>query len=283
MMSEQDEIRLSELADGELKDDQAAEVLLGVLDDAASREKLKVLLRLRQSLARWRQGQPARPVVLVGRAAQGSRWRRVQRWGGMAAAACVGGLLVLVGFWASGNRMNGTGPAPAGPDLVAATASVTPEQMRQVAKVFALHESVAGPLAWYAAGDQNISVASAEGAVGEHNPVAVLLTLGPATAGGVARTYVIVCRERQPATIDLPGDAAGASGIRVILDPRATNGQVDMQYAIAVDGSRRNGSPAILSGQRHVGLTGTSLGQLALGDNLLNVEASAWPLKERSN
>jgi len=285
MMSEQDEIRLSQLADGELDGDQAADVLLGVLDDAPSRERLKALLRMRRSLAPWRQRQPSRPVVLVHHEAHGVRWRRAGRWAGLAAAACVGGLLVLAGVWTARTRPSAAEQKAElqGPAGATVAASVTPEQMRQVAKVFALHESVAGPLAWYAADDQSIRVASAVGSQGQHAPVAGLLTLGPTVTGGVARTYIIVCRERQPATIELPGATAESPGIRVILDPRATNGKVDMQYAIAVDASQRQGAPAILSGQRHVGLTGTPLGQLALGDHLLNVEAAAWSLKEQTN
>ena len=41
-----------------------------------------------------------------------------------------------------------------------------------------------------------------------------------------------------------------------------------------------SGSLASLSGERSVGLTETALGQLAMGDRLVNVEASAWPMRQ---
>ena len=43
MMNENDEILMSQLADGELPSDQANELLLDVLDEPSGREKLKGL------------------------------------------------------------------------------------------------------------------------------------------------------------------------------------------------------------------------------------------------
>ena len=159
-------------------------------------------------------------------------------------------------------------------------ASVTPEQMRQVAKVFALHESVAGPLAWYAADDQNIRLASARDEQIGHAPIAVLLKLDPARSGAAARTLVIVCRDQQPAVIELPSGSPDLRGVRVYLAPRTVNGKIEMEYAVAVDGDSRGGFLASLSGRCRVGLTETPLGQLAMGDQVLNIEAAAWPMQE---
>jgi len=163
--------------------------------------------------------------------------------------------------------------------------------MRQVAMVFALHESVAGPLAWYAADDETIRLASAGGTEAAQTPIAVLLKLGLAGpdaarstgSGQAARTLVIVCREDRPTVIELPAESPGQAGLRVYLTPRTVNGKVEMQYAIAVDGGEHRVAAASLSGRRRVGLTEISLGQLALGEKVLNVEASAWPMPQERN
>ena len=161
-----------------------------------------------------------------------------------------------------------------------AAVRVTPEQMQQVAKVFALHESVAGPLAWYAADDQNIRLASARGAATGQSPIAVLLRLESDVPGSVARTLVIVCREDAPAVIELPADEAG---LRVYLAPKIANGKIEMHYAIAAEGDSRQGVFASLTGRRRLGLAEASLGQLAMGDRILNVGAAAWALPQEKN
>lgn len=291
MNSEHDEILMSMLADGELPSDQTNDLLLDVLDDAAGREKLKELLRLRQATAGWRASQSPRPVMVVtGRPEPLRPRRRAWRMGSLALAACLGGLLVLVGVGAA--RWLGSRQVPGN-----AGAVVTSEQMAQVSQAFALHESVAGPLAWYAADDQNIRLASARGAEAGRQPIAVLLKLeraaGMASPGEPrpgARTLVIVCRSDEPAVIELPAESADRPGLRVYLAPKASEGKVQMQYAIAADGlagSRQNGdSPqpvlASLTGQRRLGLTETPLGQLAMGDSVLNVEAAAWTLPKEA-
>jgi hypothetical protein len=168
-------------------------------------------------------------------------------------------------------------------DASRAAVRVTPEQMQQVAMVFALHESVAGPLAWYAADDQNIRLASAGETEAGQTPIAVLLKLGPAGSDAAARTLVIVCREDRRAVIELPAESPGRAGLRMYLTPRTVNGTVEMQYAIAVDGDGHQPAVASLAGQRRIGLAETPLGQLAWGDRLLNVEAAAWPLRQERN
>lgn len=103
MTNEEHGIRLSQLADGEMSGDEANELLLDVLDDPAAREELKQMLRLRRSTAAWRRRRPPRPVmVLADRPAPRVRGRAAWRLGGLAVAACVGGLLVLAGVWAAG-------------------------------------------------------------------------------------------------------------------------------------------------------------------------------------
>ncbi len=281
-MNNENEILMSQLADGELPSDQANELLLGVLDNSNEREKLKNMLRLRQATADWRTHQPTKPIlVMADRPRSFQRNRVVWRMGGLAAAACIGGLLVLTGLWAAGWVLSPVRPAhpwqisPA-PDSPTTLARVSPEQMRQVAQAFELHESVAGPLAWYAADDQNIRLASAQGAQ-SGRPIAVLLRLE--TDASPARTLVIVCREDSPAVIELPSETPSQTGLRVYLAPKTTNGKVQMHYTIAADGDSRDPVLASLTGQRHLGLAETSLGQLAMDDRILNIEAAAWPLR----
>jgi hypothetical protein len=329
MMNENDEILMSQLADGELPSDQANELLLDVLDEPSEREKLKGLLRLRQATAGWRTSQPTQPVVIVAERPRTFRRNRLAwRMGSLAVAACVGGLLVLTGVWAAGWMGRAAGPGQQGqiaqgPGAALAAIQVTPEQMRQVAKVFALHESVAGPLAWYAADDQNIRLASARPAEAGRPLIAVLLRLESTSGTGIpvrgpsglplssspdhgrdgrgthgqdahataARTIVIVCREDAPAVIELPAEMAGQAGLRVYLAPRSVDGKVDMRYAIAMDGQSRQApfdtlraAPiASISGQRSLGTAEAPLGQLVMGDRLMNVEAAAWPMRQEGN
>jgi len=97
------------------------------------------------------------------------------------------------------------------------------------------------------------------------------------------RTLVIVCREQQPASIELPAESPGRGGLRVYLTPRTVNDKVEMKYAIAVDGDPRQAVQPSITGQRRIGLDETPLGQLALDDKLINVEAAAWPMRPERN
>ncbi len=285
MMNENDEILFSQLADGELPSDEANDLLLNVLDVPAQREKLKALLRLRQATAGWRAKQPQRPVMIVSERPRTPHNTRGWRASGLAVAACLGGMLALAGIWAGGwlgkpaHPVNPWQVAP-GPDAAPGAAQVSPEQMQQVANIFALHESVAGPLAWYAADDQNIRLASARGTDVSQAPIGVLLKLGSTTPGVAARTLVIVCRNDQPAVIELPPETGGQAGLRVYLTPRTVNGKVDVQYAIALEGLSQQAPLASLSGQRRLGLLEMPLGQLATGERVLNIEAAAWTMRQ---
>lgn len=280
MNAEQQDIFFSQLTDGELPSDEVNALLLETLDDPAGRQRLRAMLELRQATRAWRQAAPAAPVIVAQGPLRVHR-RRAWRLGGLAAAAMIGGLLVLAGFWAGGFNRN-SGGSPSSPVAVAPSASVSPEQMRQVASVFALHESVAGPLAWYAADDQTIKLASIGGVEASNKPVAVLLRLVPTGPGGTPKTYVFVCREKEGANIELPAEGGGGS-LRVYLAPHSVNGKVNVQYVIALGDADPGQEGASLAGRRPVGLTQTSLGQLALGDRLLNVQACAWPMTEERN
>lgn len=290
MSNEQNEMLMSLMVDGELPSDQVNNLLLDVLDDAAEREKLKDLLGLRQATAKWRTVQPVRPVMIVSDRPRSVRPGRRLAWraGGMAVAACIGGFLVLAGVWASGwvrgpDRLANpwqNAPGSGAPQAVAAR--VTPEQQQQIAEVFALHESVAGPLAWYASDDQNVRLASARTTEAGRTPIGVLLRLNATSNGSGGRTLVIVCRNDEPAVIELPAESADRPGLRVYLAPKVDGGRVQMHYAIAADGNAGQPLLASLTGQRRLGLTETPLGQLAMGDSVLHVEAAAWTLPKEA-
>jgi len=289
MSDERNDILLSQFVDGELPSDRANELLLSVLDVPAERERLNDMLRLRQVTVGWRTRQPPQPALVVAERLRAfRRGRSARRLSGLAVAACIGGLLVLSGIWAAGwlgrTVQPGDSQQIVDPHITPpAVAHVSIEQMRQVAKVFALHESVAGPLAWYAADDQNIRLASAKRAEVSQAPIGVLLTLQSATADTAARTLVIVCRNDQPAIIEIPTESSGRAGLRVYLTPRTINGKVDVQYAIAVGGESQQPPLASLSGRRRLGLSETPLGQLAMGDRVLNIGAAAWPIRGEHN
>lgn len=311
------ELLLSQLVDGELPADQAARLLADVLDDAAARESLGAMLRLRLALDPWRRQGPApaievaavevpavetpaieTPAVAV-RPAAGPARTETRHWrglAGLAAAAALGGLLVAGGFYL-GARLGegqGAGPVAGQPQEPAAAPrsmtpedarpqfAVTPAQRREIARVFALHESVAGPLSWYAADDSSIELGAADKQEASRRPIAVVLRLVPAASCGQGgpKTYVIVCRSDDTAAIELPKPAEGRA-LRVRLHSTLAGGDVNLQYAIAADGPGAGpDQDAVLAGRRRIGLAQTPLGQLALGNCLVSVDASAWAMGE---
>ena len=280
-ISEERELVLSQLADGELPADQASEVLLEVLGDEEAQERLKAMIRLRQSLAPWRRQEPRRPVVAAHRVGGGPRSRR--RLASLAAAAVLGGILVGGGVYVGG-RLGGERPEDSTvrprPDQLPVMI-VTPEQRHEIARAFALHESVAGPLSWYAADDLNIQMTEASKEETLQQPIAIVLRLAPAQTGkgGEGKTYVIVCRNGDAAAIELPQPAA-AGTVHLRLLSTAADGGVQLRYVIAADGTGRRPDEAALTGRRQVGLSQTPLGQLALNDRLVNVDASAWVIRD---
>ena len=280
MTNENDENLYSQLADGELPSDQLNELLLGVLDDSDRRESLRGMLQLRQSLRPWRDQQPplvlaapppASPAVSV--AHQGLWWSL-----SLAAAALLGGVLVGLGFW-----MGGRGNQIADnrkPDRAAPAVLISTEQMRDIAHAFALHESVAGPLNWYAADETNIEVAPVGHREPVGKPIAVLLRLSADKTRIPAKTYVIVCRQNGAATIELPGSQL-AGKVRLRLVPTTRDDKVELQYALTASGPKNDlRMDAALAGVRSIGRGQTTLGQLAFDGRIVKVDASAWIIKE---
>jgi hypothetical protein len=273
-----DQVLLSQLADGELDSEQVNDVLLQVLDDEAAREQLKRHLGLRKSLGPWRGQRPARPLIVKGVVDPLHHRLWFSRLGGLAAAAMVGGVLVGAGFLLA--TLGGRGQPGADES---GTVAVTAQERADLAAAFRLHESVAGPLAAYAADEDSVQLVSAEGPQLGGQPVGIMLRLGPADQPQRARTYTIACRADHAATMKLPG-TAWSDTVRLHLVPRvAGGGRLDLQYAIAVgDPADTSGRSAALAGRRSVGLKPAPLGQMAIGDRNINVDAAAWVMPNRA-
>ena len=267
----------SRLTDGELTSGELNEALLGALDDPAARDELKLHLQLRQANAAWREGicgveAEVSPVVKM---PDFNDHRR--HWIRYSAAACIVGALVFAGV------MGGRWTAPANPNggehatyVAPAVRVVTPEEQRNLTEAFALHESVAGPLAWYASDENEILVAPAEENVALGEPVAVAMSFtGPA---GKTRRVTMVCRAGRLTTIQLPAHGE-TPAMKLVLSPKAVNGHTQLRYAIAVD-SPSNGQPlAVVTGQQDLRTTEIAMGQLAFDDTYLNIRATAWAVR----
>jgi hypothetical protein len=287
---------LSQLVDQELPADAACQLLLDVLDDAEARQRLQAMLQLRHMFGSWRQQEPRGAIVAMppqpqAGTASPALWRPMS----LAAAALLGGVLVAAGFLLGGRHLDkrpvaSTAEPSAAPASRSPEASgeepqpvmvVTPEQRREIARAFALHESVAGPLSWYASDDATIQIAPAGKMDEKQPPIAVVLRLRPAAAckGNQTKTYVIVCRNNDPAAIELPQTEL-ARNVSFRLLPTAADSKVNLQYAISTDGADRGANAAALVGHRNVGLGQTSLGQLALDDCLVNIDASSWVIRD---
>ena len=176
------------------------------------------MLQLRQTLNAWRQQEPPAAIVAFPPAYPTARishwcWRMTT----LAVAAMLGGILVAGGFyWADGsadsrpvNRLpEGHGPATGQADghsheNYPPVIVVTPDERREIARAFALHESVAGPLSWYVADDSTIQVAPAQKGEKPQQPIAVVLRSPvQSSKSKESKTYVIVCRRttRQPSS-----------------------------------------------------------------------------------
>lgn len=294
--SEERQVLLSRLVDNELPDHQAVEVLMAALEDAELREELKAMLKLRQAMQAWRCQEPPRAIVAVPTVPPAESvfhggWRPMT----LAAAALLGAVLVTCGFYLGGwLKADGVATASKQPSVDVKMQSrkasdqqrpiviVTPEERSEIARAFALHESVAGPLSWYAADETTIQVAPIHQGEKLEQPIAVVLRLAAAEGcqSNENKTYVIVCRNNDPAVIELPQlTAVGPAHLRLLST--VAGGEVKLQYLLAADGlSSDPDQRAALVGSRQVGLGQTPLGQLALNDCLVNVDASAWVVGE---
>ena len=89
------------------------------------------MVACRRGTSGWRTAEPSRPVVIVAEPSGASRHSRsAWRVSSLAAAACVGGLIVLAGVWTAG--WLGRQDKPVNRPHVAVADRVTPEQMRNL-------------------------------------------------------------------------------------------------------------------------------------------------------
>ncbi len=280
-----DEI-LSQLADGELAHDETVATLLGVLDNAESRDRLRRHLQLRRMTAAWRSQKPAGELALPGpsaastplkSSAEGRAHGQRQHGLNLLTATLAGGLLVALGVWMG--KSSPVAIVPFNSDPGTQPLAMNASQRQQIAQVFAFHESVAGPLKCYATDDKAVEVAPADFETQSARPLAVVLRL---TADGSPRSagheYVIVCRQGVPVAIPLPhGDSSAPQG-RLYMSPVVDREGVGLSYSLTMEDASGKSAGAAISGRRNVGNDLRSLGEVALGDQLVHVEASAWPL-----
>ncbi|MBS0261230.1 MAG: hypothetical protein JSS02_04680 [Planctomycetes bacterium] len=281
-----DDLVLSQLADGELPPDETSQSLLAVLSDDAARDRLKQHLQLRQLTAAWRTQQPSRNLQPASVAASptpapslAESRQETARWHGSSVlvASLVGGFLVTLGFWCGKSSFV---PPSSLPDSASARPSVvSPLQRQQISQVFAFYESVAGPLKCLASDDQAIEMAPADGETESARPLAIVLRLTSVESpSSPVHEFVIVCRQGVPVAIPLPhGDAKFPNG-RLYLSPVFDHGEVGLSYSLAIEDAGGKSPTAVIAGRRQVGDDPRSLGELAMGDRLMRVEASAWPL-----
>ena len=284
-MTEPRDEQFSQLVDGELTSDETNALLEQTLDDADARASLKEMLALRRMTLGWRTREPSMPVVISRPPTRPEH--RFGGWAGLAAAACLGGLLVLGGAWIGGRLFDGTEVASAVERAADGAAPpsqrVTPQKMREVEQVFALHESVAGPLAWYAADAETIRMASADSTQAQRTALAVKLDLHSSGSPESMRSLVVVARDGEPAAIDLPAERPGQRALRLYLMPRDDAGSVRVRFALAVRAESGESFDASLTGERSLNLTRRVLGHLALGESLIRVEAAGWRIVREPN
>jgi hypothetical protein len=281
-----DDVVLSQLADGELSPDETSQTLLAVLNDDEARDRLKQHLQLRQLTAAWRTQQPSRNLVPASVAAAptplpspGESRHGTSRLHGssMLVATLVGGFLVTLGFWCG--KSSSVPPDSMALKTEVRPSAVSPLQRQQISQVFAFHESGAGPLNCLATDDQAIEMAPANAETQSARPLVVVLRLtaadSPSSSG---HEYVIVCRQGVPVAIALPhGDVRFPNG-RLYLSPVVDRNGVGLSYSLAIEDASGKSPIAVIAGRRQVGDVPRSLGELAMGDRLMRVEASAWPL-----
>jgi hypothetical protein len=273
-----DDLRLSELVDGELDRDEANAVLLDTLDDAVARERLKGLLRLRHVLAPWRRQEPRCVQVPISMGSASARSRARGQAAGYAIAAAIGGLLVMGGFMLARSpdreksRPTATTAGWVQPDL-------SPETVHQVARVFAFHESVGGPLKWYASDDREVQLASFDGARSLGEPVVVFFDFAGDDASKAGRRYVVVCRAGQQAAVTFPAGPGDLPAVRLQMLPSMHGGNINLRYVVDLRAAGTGEEQWVsLAGQNDFGRKPLQLGTVVLHDRRFTVAASAGQL-----
>ncbi len=291
-MNELELTQLSQLCDGELDNTAMVGVLLNVLDSPEAKERpqtesqrtLRDLLRLRQTTAAWRNREPTKtilptsPMITLDKSSR--PMTNVAVW--VATAACAVCLL-LMGV-VVGQYLNVGTAAPEvlitedAPELNVSSQVVRAERRRQLAEVFAFHESVVGPLSWYAAAENAEDLAMASGDP-QSAPVGLVLRFTTQGQQPESQEYTIVCRDRSSASIKLPGSGPGEEPVLVRLTPITERGEIALQYCVVLPGAPGIADAMGLSGRRSLGANLDELGEFAFDAKSIRVEASAWLLE----
>lgn len=156
---------------------------------------------------------------------------------------------------------------------------LSPETVHQMAQVFAFHESVGGPLKWYASDDQMVQLASFDGTSSLSEPIVVFLDLVGDDASKTGRRYMVVCRAGQQASVDFPAGPGEMPALRLQMLPSLHGGVIDLRYVVDLrtsdDGEKRWVS---LAGQNALGFKPVQLGVVSLHDRQFTVAAGSGRL-----
>ena len=184
----------------------------------------------------------------------------------------------MAGFWMADRPDRRSAPVA---EAKTSDGPVVPSHLiHETVRAFALHESVAGPLAWYAANEESIRISPASSRHLESTRIVAVLRFRPADQSDPGRQYVIVCREGQPADVRLPDDRSPLK-TRVWLRPVLSDGRLKLGYAVTIgEEGAASGLPSVLTGQCSLGQQLKSLGELVVNDDPTRVEAGAWIVAE---
>lgn len=277
MIDENQDLRLSELVDGELTTDDVNLTLLEVLPDKAARDRLLRMLRLRMALAPWRmQSAETADLPSVPRFSPPVSGR-----GRIAVAA----ILVLCAsawvFLKTADRNPSTPSDGSSRGEWVGAWSISPEEAM---RVFQMHESIAGPIAWLAIQPDSVQVRNDARANRSADVIACFLSINQQGADTFPTAPILViCRPEEKATLTIPSVSGRNQTMRIQLVPITRDGAVGVQYAIGIEDLEAPGAyAATLSGFIPVSDAGRSVGQLVDPVATLNVALRAAVLSAAS-
>ncbi len=267
---------LSALVDGELDSDELNEVLLAALRDERQRGQLERLLELRCALAPWRkQGDGAdAPSLAMTRA---SRHRFAGR-GVLALAAVLAvtftAWLLLPAYFRPATHSKVATVEHAADDA----ATITPED---AARVFDLHESMAGPLAWLAVTSGKVEMRSAPQDARDVPAVACFLRLEPRAKDAFPQAPdLVICRPDEKVVLNVPATAGQTKDMQIELVAVRRGGELGVQYAISLEARSDPGASTTFTGFLPLRGSAQAEGRLAQAGMHVEVALHASVLNE---
>ena len=165
------------------------------------------------------------------------------------------------------------------PMLVSAQQGISPETVHHMAQVFAFHESVGGPLKWYASDERDVQLASFDGTRSPGEPVVVFLDLVEDDASKTSRRYMVVCRAGQQAAVDFPAGPDDLPAVRLQMLPSFHGGDIDLRYVVDLHETGNGEKQWVsLAGQNALGRKPMQLGVVLLNDRRFTIAASSGRL-----